>query len=240
MNDLSKNNELLIESNNTKNLLFSIIAHDLRSPFNGIIGLSNELGNHIEEYSKQEIKTFANSIHDLSQQTFFLLENLLEWSKSQSEFFECNPSKFKIDDVITDILSIIKKHTDSKNIEITTQIETNLEVNLDKNIIKPILLNLLTNAVKYTNHNGKIRIRIYTESSNLIITISDTGIGMTENILNSIFEITGKNSSPGTNNEKGSGIGLVLCKILTEKHNGNISVSSQINNGSSFTLTFPQ
>jgi len=234
-----KNNQL-IELNATKDKFFSIIAHDLKNPFNSILGLSDLLATNFDKYNKEKIIHFINSINNVAQNTFKLLENLLEWSSSQTGKIEFKPQLFILETLIIDIIELTKSNSLAKNIEISYEINESIQIFADKNMINTVLRNLVTNAIKFTNKNGIIKILASYFENNILISVIDNGVGMSEDTINKLFKINEKITNIGTENESGTGLGLILCKEFIEKHKGKIWVESIKNEGSTFKFIIPK
>jgi signal transduction histidine kinase len=234
---LSESEELLKELNASKDKFFSIIAHDLKGPFLGLLGSSELLSSDIESLSNEEIKAISTTLNNSAQKLFKLLENLLEWSRIQRGAIEFNPSEIELENIISTNIDLASINAKNKNISIEMSLEPQLKVFADSNMLNTILRNLLSNAVKFTNSGGKIEIKARNLDDDYIeITVADNGVGMDDNALNSIFRIDKSYSTPGTNQEQGTGLGLILCKDLIAKNNGTICVESQPGIGTTFTL----
>ena len=236
---IQSQNELLQELNATKDKFFNIIAHDLKNPFYGILGLSEEIVSSGQNYSHEESIQMVKMIRDSSQNAFNLLENLLEWSKAQTGRIEFNPENFLLDILVGDVVKLLENYAIKKNISINFSISKDFIVFADQNMVHTILRNLITNAIKFTEEYGKIFIVAQQLPGEIRITVSDTGIGIAENIKDRLFLISEKITSLGTKNEKGTGLGLLLCKEFVEKHGGRIWVESEPGKGSHFNFTIP-
>jgi signal transduction histidine kinase len=236
---IQSQNELLQELVATKDKFFNIIAHDLKNPFYGILGMSEEIVTSGQVYSHEETIQMVKMIRDSSQNAFNLLENLLEWSKAQTGRIDFNPENFMLDRLIVDVVRLLENYSIQKNITITYSISKDFIIFADQNMVHTILRNLITNAIKFTEEYGKIFIVAQRLPGEIRITVSDTGIGITENIKNKLFLISEKITSLGTKNEKGTGLGLLLCKEFVEKHGGRIWVESEPGKGSHFNFTIP-
>jgi len=212
----------LKEANAAKDKFFSIISHDLRNPLNTIMGFSELLLEDIENRRFSEIESYARIIVDVSNQSNNLLHNLLEWSLTQINGVSSNPEWFNIATLFNDVVNLQYQIAWQKEIKITSSFTNEFEIYADLNMIKTILRNLVSNAIKYTNPKGTINIEAAQENGLKKISVSDTGIGMKPEILDHLFSIEKNFSTTGTNNEKGTGLGLVLCKSFIEKHNGDI------------------
>ncbi len=223
----------------SKDKFFSIIAHDLRGPFSGFIGLTSMLIEDYEELNKEEIVTISNSMNSSAKQLYELLENLLEWSRSQMGKIEYNPINIDIFNISGKVLSLIEANAKEKNITLLNSIVENTYVFADSNMLNTILRNLISNAIKFTELNGTITLSTEQNDKMCLISVSDTGIGISEEGISQIFKIDTKYTTLGTNNERGTGLGLVLCKELIEKQGGGISVSSTLGKGTTFTISLP-
>ncbi len=236
---LETNNKELKEANDTRDKFMSIIAHDLKNPFNVILGFSSLLHNNIDNFSSDEIKMMSQHIHDTTLNTFNLLETLLQWSNAQRGRMTFNPSQIDVNDVITEVISTLKNHAGSKDIAITFDPSHQLKAFADHNMVSTILRNLISNAIKFTPCQGTISIKAVQAGSKIVFSITDSGVGMSEELINKLFKIDEKVSMPGTNHESGTGLGLLLCKEFVDKHHGTITVTSEPNKGSTFTFTLP-
>ncbi len=238
-NKLSQQNQSLIELNATKDKFFSIISHDLKSPFSSILGFSELLATEYYEMDNDEIYKIILHVNNSTQQTYKLLDNLLEWSRSQSGTIVYTPVNLSLEGIISETINMSKNAAASKFISINCHLEKQFVVYADKEMLSAILRNLLNNAIKYTNRNGVVSVDAKLQDNNVLNSISDSGIGMSESLRNQIFKITEKVSRPGTEMEKGTGLGLILCKEFVEKHGGKIWVESQSGKGSCFKFTMP-
>ncbi|KUO69815.1 MAG: hypothetical protein APF83_04805 [Lutibacter sp. BRH_c52] len=229
----------LKERNATKDKLFSIIAHDLRSPFNNIIGLSELLiGNEKESHAAQSEK-YAALINSSATNTLILLDNLLNWAKSQTGQLSFNPKKIILSSLITEVVKTSNSIALLKNISLNIIQDKEVKVYTDENMVMIILRNLISNAIKYTNPGGEINVNVIPGAKQVEISISDNGVGMDEEKIKTLFNISSNATSPGTAKEKGSGLGLVLCKEFVEKLDGKIWVESKEGKGSNFKFTLP-
>ena len=225
--------------NKTKDRLFSIISHDLKSPFNSLLGFSEMLQSEGDEMSKDEILKITDIIHKSSEQGYNLVLQLLEWYKSQTNQVQFKPVKLDLIKLINENIELVKERAKSKNTDIIfADIQKVCFAYADEDMINTILRNLISNAIKYTE-NGKIEIVCNCNDTNCQIKIADTGIGISSAILNKLFDINENSSMPGTAGEKGTGLGLLLCKDFIEKNKGEIIVKSIENKGSVFSFTAP-
>jgi len=238
--EVLKNSEAsLRELNATKDKFFSIIAHDLKNPFNSIIGFSNLLLEQIKEKDYEGIEKYAGIIQKSSQRAMDLLMNLLEWSRCQSGRMEFNPEYFEIISLIKDVIKLLNDSAQQKSITISKKLPHNVSVYADKAMISTVLRNLISNAIKFTNPGGKVVISVKQEQNDLIVSVCDNGIGIKRDTIEKLFHIEESVSTIGTLNEKGTGLGLILCKEFIEKHNGIVWVESKVGKGSVFTYTLP-
>jgi signal transduction histidine kinase/streptogramin lyase len=229
----------LNELNASKDKFFSIIAHDLKNPFNTIIGFSEILSEEISSGNQVRSIEYANLIKTSAVQTFRLLENLLEWANSQTKKISYNPSDINLRELFTEDFNILNDMANRKNIDLKILIPESLMIRADRNMIKTVLRNLISNAIKFTAKGGKVEANAVISKKQVEITVSDNGIGMTKEIMGKLFRIDAKLSTRGTENEKGTGLGLFLCKEFVEKHGGRISVESEPGKGSIFRIILP-
>jgi len=236
---LKERESQLRELNSTKDKLFSIIAHDLRSPFNAILGLSELLIENIKDFKVAESEKYLGIINSSAKNTLILLDNLLTWANSQTGKNIYQPEKTNLPALISEILEESKSIAKIKNISLNYIQTDDVEVYADVNMLKTILRNLISNAIKYTRSNGEIAISAVQNQNNIEITVSDNGVGMSEETRNKLFEIDANITTTGTANEKGSGLGLILCKEFVEKHGGDIWVKTELGKGSAFIFSLP-
>jgi signal transduction histidine kinase len=229
----------LHELNVSKDKFFSIIAHDLKNPFSSIIGLSEILKEEIKSGDTATMENYAGLINNSAVQTFRLLENLLEWANSQRGKISFNPVPINLGELFNEEFSMLNEMAIKKNIELINSFNDNLTIIADKNMIKTILRNLISNAIKFTHKNGKVEVKAMTENQHVEISVSDSGIGMTQETIAKLFRIDSNLSTRGTENEKGTGLGLFLCREFVEKHGGRIWAESEVGTGSTFKLILP-
>jgi len=234
--------EKLRNSNMTKDKFFSIIAHDLRGPLSGIISLVR-LINIKTQSNKLPDETQVNIIEELqkaSENTFNLLENLLTWAQNQQGEINFNPDVVDLKKLLHEINNLLLNQLRNKNITLKIDILPETHLFADKNMLKTVLRNLLSNALKFTNEYGLIKISYFQTDENHLISVEDNGVGISKEEVSKLFEIGKKTGSTGTKGEKGSGLGLILCKDFIEKHNGQIWVKSEAGKGSKFSFTLPR
>lgn len=225
--------------NNTKDKLFSIIAHDLRSPFSSILGFSEMLIENIENIEIAETKKYLKYINTSANNTYNLLDNLLNWAKSQTGQINAKPEHSNLALLVNKVFEILAPNAKLKHISLNYIPSDEFIVYADINMLRTIFRNLISNAIKFTHPEGKINIIAIQNHNFLEITISDNGVGMDQARLNNLFKLRTNSTTPGTAREKGSGLGLILCKEFIEMHGGKIWVTSQLGKGSHFTFTLP-
>ncbi len=236
---LARSESKLKEINSAKDKLFSIIAHDLRSPFHPLLGISEILVNERQTLTEDEINHFSRELHQAMKQQYSLLENLLNWASVQTGKMKFNPIKINLLNVVEHAIDILHIRADKKDISFKTYVSPDHSVTADPNSLQSIFQNLISNAVKFTNPGGRITIKS-SEISNMIeVEVADNGVGMEEEIAANIFQLNSRSSTLGTANEKGTGLGLVLCKELIEKDKGEIRLESQKGKGTKIKFTLP-
>jgi len=239
-NALKENESRLRELNATKDKFFSIIAHDLKNPFNSILGLSNILVEQIHEKNFDGIEEYAAIIQKSSMQVYELLVNLLEWSRTQIGRIEFSPEYIELGALINEVAELLNDSARQKSIVIFKEFPRNMIVSADKAMISSVLRNLITNAIKFTHPDGQVIISADKKPDELTISITDNGIGISKETIGRLFRIDENHIALGIQNEKGTGLGLILCKEFIEKHGGKIWVESEVGKGSTFCFTIPK
>lgn len=230
----------LKELNSSKDKLFSIIAHDLKNPFFGVIGLSQLLIEDFEEMNNDEKIEMLREIHDIGHNAHAILENLLDWSRQQTGRIYYEPYWFDISELINMNIRAAKQQALLKNITVVpVGSEKNIQVFADENMINTVLRNLISNAIKFTHPGGKVEITSTPKDNSIEISVKDNGVGMTQNVIDSLFKKENNVRSFGTKGEKGTGLGLVLCKEFIERNKGKLQIESQSGTGSTFTFSIP-
>lgn len=245
-NLLAEKNQIIEESehelrllNASKNKFFSIIAHDLKNPLHSVMGYSMLLSSEYEKFTESERRKFANDINQSTNSIFRLLQNLLEWTRSQTGQLSFEPKEVEFKKLLGNSVNVLYSVAKQKNITINFDFDEKLRLFADPQMIETVLRNLINNAIKFTPENGKIAVYAQENGQKVEVKISDSGIGISENELQNLFRIDSKVKRKGTNNEDGSGLGLILCKEFVEKNNGNIWVESSPGCGSSFFFSIP-
>jgi signal transduction histidine kinase len=241
INDMmTKQNEELRELNSTKDKFFSIIGHDLKSPLNSLTSFSQLLINHTASLTEEEIRTIARDLDKSLKNLYELLENLLGWAGSQTGRLEFLPENFNVSKVIRENIRLLSKAAMNKKIKLELIADETLEVYADINSIRTVIRNLLSNAIKFTHETGVISIYVDEWKDSIEIGIHDTGVGMTKEVMEKIFDISAKHTTLGTNKEKGTGLGLILCREFIERNQGKLNVESEPGHGSTFKFTLPK
>lgn len=230
----------LRELNAAKDKFFSIIAHDLKNPFMGILGFTEILSNSFEQYDDAEKQKMISFIKRSAESAYKLLENLLEWSRIQIGVAKVTPVQTDISILINDSITSLKDVAHTKNIKIITTVQSETYVYADEEMIKTIIRNLLTNAIKFSHPDGYVKITAEDSKENLKLSITDKGIGVKKELLNNLFRIDKSITTKGTLGEKGTGLGLILCKEFVEKNNGKLIVDSKEKEGSTFSIILPK
>ncbi len=229
----------LRELNSTKDKLLSVIAHDLKNPFSAIMGFSEVMRDNLDKFSQEQIHEMISMVHDTSTSAHNMLQNLLEWARIQIGASPFHPHHYDIQSAIAEAVSLAKAHSSAKAINISITCPSKTMVYADRNMLAMILNNLISNAIKFTQNHGSITIAVHQKDAT-ILEVIDSGIGMDEEQISDLFKIENINSRSGTNNERGTGIGLILCKEVIDLHGGSISVESRVGQGSCFTVIFPK
>lgn len=226
--------------NKTKDKFFSIIAHDLRNPFQSIQGFSDLLVKDYERIDDERKREFITLIFESSQYAHNLLENLLQWSLTQSDTIKFNPSDFSLSNIIYENLHVFHASIEKKELTVTSAIDEGIMLYADKNMTDTIIRNLLINAIKYTPNGGKISITYQDNGEYIAVSITDTGIGINPEDLPKLFHLEEFHTTNGTAGETGTGLGLIICRDFIEKNGGKISVTSEPGKGTTFTFTLPK
>jgi signal transduction histidine kinase len=250
LNDITKrkNAELEIELKNKelqklnadKDRFISILSHDLKSPFNNLLGLSEVLTEDIRKLDIVEIEDIANNINKTARSTYNLLEDILLWARAQQGKIPFNPQNLSLEDICMNILETLIPNAKAKNIVINYSSADHITVFADNDMLKTVLRNLVTNAIKFTNSGGVININAKKNTENVTVSVSDNGIGILPDNKAKLFNISKVLTTKGTAEETGTGLGLLLCKEFVEKHGGKIWVESEVGKGSDFRFSLPK
>ena len=247
MEELNASLEILIEQRTSKLIeivstngkFLSIIAHDLRSPFSSIIGILELLKLSLKEFNKDEIAEYVDIVYNSANNTLILLDNLLVWAVSQNKEKNFKPVKINLYDLLREEIESLKTLASQKQITLKHLINPDLNVAADLQMVKTILRNLISNAIKFTNINGEIIVNATELKQFVEVEVKDNGIGISAENQKKLFQIDTFHSTPGTRDEKGIGLGLLLCKEFVELHGGNILIDSETGKGSRFAFTLP-
>jgi PAS domain S-box-containing protein len=238
--DLRILNEQLASTNASKDKFFSIVAHDLKAPFQGLLGYTSLLVDDVESMRKEELKEYLLNINEISKNIFNLVENILSWARVQLGRMEFEPTSINLKELIQDVVNVLSHNAINKKIKVIWYVEENLFIEADKKMINSVLVNLISNAIKFTKNNGLIEIYAEKVTGFVQVYVKDSGIGIRKEDQEKLFRIDASFKRDGTNEEEGTGLGLILCKELIEKHKGKIWVNSEANAGSTFYFTIPK
>jgi signal transduction histidine kinase len=234
-----KLNAKLRNSNIQKDKLFSIIAHDFRSPFAGCLGLLEMVLDDLDSFSNEELRKMLEMIYNQSQSTYQLLESLLEWAHTQQNRINFSPERIDLHQIAEMSFFALNQNAEKKNIQLHNRIKKGTFVNADKNMLRMILKNILSNGIKFTNQDGIIEVRAEVKNRFIEISVTDNGIGIKKKSQKRIFDIDYQYIGKGTDGEKGTGIGLHVCREFVGRHGGAIEVDSEPGKGSTFRFTLP-
>jgi signal transduction histidine kinase len=229
----------LKEANATKDKFFSIISHDLRNPFNTILGYSDLLTSNFDDYTEDEKRKIIAELNYSAKHTYSLLDNLLNWANTQLGRIEINKELIDLKLLVRDSIVPYLSSASEKQIRVLNNIPEDFNINCDKATIGIVIGNIFNNSIKFTEKKGLITLNAESGKESVAIKITDTGVGMTKNVKNKLFKIDECKSLPGTESEQGTGLGLILCKEFIEKNGGSIEVESELGEGSTFTIKLP-
>jgi PAS domain S-box-containing protein len=238
--EIKKTSKALEKLNLEKDKLFSIIAHDLRSPFHGLLGITKMMANENDAFTSTEIAKFSKEMHIAVENLYKLLENLLEWGQFQTGTIGFNPKELLLSQVFSQSIDTLMQRALQKGIDVQNEINENQIIYADERMINSVMGNLLTNAIKFTRRGGKIVGKARKRDDGMVeITVTDSGVGISANNLRKLFKLDEKVSTKGTENEPSTGLGLLLCKEFVEKNGGKIWVESEEGKGSTFSFSLP-
>lgn len=224
----------------SKDKILSIISHDLKSPLGSMMGLTDIVIENFTNYPPEEIIKIFKLVNSSARFALDLLENLLNWARSQTGKIIAYPSLFYLSQLINETANSMEVQAMNKGIQITIMVDEAVKVNADSNWTRIVIRNLLTNAIKYTHNNGKVTLSVKDVEDFVSITVADNGVGISSEDIPKLFDMDMKFTMLGTSNEKGNGLGLLLCKEFVEKQGGKIWVESKLGEGSQFTFTLPK
>jgi len=235
---LNKNKELT-DLHVQKDRFLSILAHDMRGPFNAILGFVDLLHKNYSKLSDEKKISFIGSLHLASNHVFDLLESLLEYSRAQQNKISYRPSLLELNVIVNEVISLMQQCADNKEITLLSELSDKIFINADMYMIQSILRNLINNAIKFSNPKGTVLIGAEIVANNVQISVSDFGVGMEKNQIEKLFHIDSQMSTRGTNDEKGTGLGLLITKEFVDKHGGKIRVESNVGVGTTFNILLP-
>jgi signal transduction histidine kinase len=236
---LNERKNYLNKVNQTKDKLFSVMAHDLRSPLTSIMGFSSLIEDSLPNIDEKEARYYLSMVNHSAQKIQTLLEDLLEWGRIQTGQVLFSPQETNLSDLINEVMAYLEGNAALKLISLNSVVDDDLMINADKNMMKAVIRNLVSNAIKFTHRKGKVTISAAKEQNWICIKVSDTGVGMNQDTLENLFANVAVDSKTGTLNEKGSGLGILVCREYVEIHKGSISASSVEGKGTVFTVLLP-
>jgi signal transduction histidine kinase len=234
--ELKQANEELKNANAAKDKFFSIISHDLGNLFNTLIGVSSLLTMQTDNITAEEKENILQSIQRASHKGYSLLSNLLEWARAQTGRITSKPTVLNLKSLVADNIALLNSNANAKSIKLSSSISETSTVFADKNMLDTVIRNLLANAIKFTPSNGEVKIVTEEKDKEVEISISDTGVGISPQDIEKLFRVDISHTTIGTGEEKGTGLGLILCKEFVEKNDGTIWVESEIGKGSTFYI----
>lgn len=238
--ELRRVTEDLEVANREKDKFFSLIAHDLRTPLVGLTGYAEILSQDIDELTKDEIKEYSKSIVEISRQTIKFLSNLLEWSRLQTGKIQYLPNDLSINLTVQSIFQLLKSNAARKNINLVNNTNPEHIAYADENMIYSVLNNLISNAIKFTNPGGEIIVASREEGDKIITSVKDNGVGMDDEQLKNLFALNKSFTTIGTAKEKGTGLGIILCRDFVNRNFGKLWVESKVGEGSEFSFSLPK
>ncbi len=237
---LEKQRKELELLNSTKDKFFAIIAHDLRNPFSTVLGLSELLAREFENFDADRLKEFINQIYKYSNNTFNLLENLLQWSMMQTGRMPLRPKTINVYDVVNENIELLRGNASNKEINLVGPSSSEWFTYVDVNMITTVVRNLISNAIKFTEKGGTVEVKLEQDDRFVTVSVSDTGVGISAADLCKLFKLDSNPTTIGTSQEKGTGLGLILCKEFVERNGGKIWVESTLGKGTIFRFTAPR
>lgn len=237
---LEKQRKELEVLNSTKDKFFAIIAHDLRNPFSTVLGLSELLAREFENFDADRLKEFINQIYKYSNNTFNLLENLLQWSMVQTGRMPLRPKVVNVCDIVNENIELLRGNAGNKSIDLKGPSQGEWFSYVDVNMVTTVVRNLISNAIKFTEQGGVVEVFVEQDVRFVKISVSDTGVGISASDLNKLFKLDSNPTTIGTGQEKGTGLGLILCKEFVERNGGKIWVESILGKGTTFIFTIPR
>ncbi len=238
--ELEKSRKRLQEEIATKNKFFSIISHDLRSPFTALLGYAEMLDEDYDSLTEEEKREYIHSLRETASHVFELLESLLKWARAQTDKLEFSPEEIDLPELVREVTALFAGNIKNKEINLILNIPQEVRIYADKDMIKTILRNFISNAIKFTPRGGKITVNYRETENDYVISVADTGIGISEKAKEAIFQLGTHYTRPGTEEEQGTGFGLSLVAELVKKHHGSVWVESEEGKGSEFFISIPK
>lgn len=244
---INNNLEILVEertkelekANATKDKFFSIIAHDLKNSFTGLLGHSDILLSDFDRFPDNEKKAIVKTIQQVSEGTYKLLQNLLDWASVQTGNMQFIADEFEINGFLSDEFELQQGIVATKGLTIAFNPAETIRVKADRKMLSTVIRNIISNAVKYTPKGGNIGIELSTANDFAVITVKDNGTGISPENIDKLFKVNENYKTHGTNNEEGTGLGLILCKEFINKNNGDITIKSEVGVGTEVAITIP-
>jgi signal transduction histidine kinase len=238
-NNIIDLNKKVMKDSVEKDKFFSIIGHDLMNPFNALLGFSEMLTVSAKNGDQEDCLEYSQIVHQSTKRILNLLQNLLVWSRMQNGKMKYTPKSVGVEELVSNTLMVIAPIAQNKGIKLDWTVKSGITATIDPNMVSSVLQNLVTNAIKFTERGGLVTVNVYAESDHLNFTVSDTGVGLNEEQLDKLFKLDKASSSRGTDDEVGTGLGLIICKEFIEAHQGKIWVESTLGKGSRFCFSIP-
>ncbi len=237
---LEESQTRLEDLNASKDKFFSIIAHDLINPISAFKQMTKMLSDDFDDITLKELREILGAMKTTSHLLYELLDNLLNWSRAQTGKIQYNPDNYDISKVASETLQVLKLQAEKKNIKLINEVPPETYAYFDRNMISTVIRNLVSNSIKFTNENGFVKVYVRPNDDFLQILVEDNGLGMSPEVQEKIFKIDESFTQLGTAEEKGTGLGVILCKEFMTYHKGNLSVESEEGVGSKFILSIPK
>ena len=238
-NNIISLNAKILQDSIEKDKFYSIVSHDIMNPFNALLGFSKILKEAVKEGDHEEVEECSVIVHQSAERISNLLQNLLVWSRVQNGKIQFAPQNHNVNQLVSEAMAVVAPIAKNKTITLDWKVEGEINALLDKNMITSVIQNIVTNAIKFTPKGGEVKVSASTESTKLKVVVSDTGVGMNEEQLSKLFRLDKASSSKGTDEETGTGLGLIIAREFIEKHNGQIWAESELGKGSKFCFDIP-
>jgi signal transduction histidine kinase len=238
-NNIISLNAKILQDSIEKDKFYSIVSHDIMNPFNALLGFSKILKEAVKEGDHEEVEECSVIVHQSAERISNLLQNLLVWSRVQNGKIQFTPKNHNVNQLVSEAMAVVAPIAKNKTITLDWKVEGEINALLDKNMITSVIQNIVTNAIKFTPKGGQVKVSASSESTKLKVVVSDTGVGMNEEQLSKLFRLDKASSSKGTDEETGTGLGLIIAREFIEKHNGKIWAESELGKGSKFCFDIP-